>query len=165
MDREIARTRSELIDALAAALARMRAAANAAEWQQAVLEAGRQFADDAAALQMIASLAALTAPGAPQEPPAPTRAEPGSNSAGQRFARVKIAEMHLYHADAVKSGRASRDLYGSLKPQIDDARAAFRAQFLSNGNGTADHLHAEIVHALANDDATLLGPEYPGPLA
>jgi len=35
--------------------------------------------------------------------------EPGiaSNAAALRFARVKIAEIQLYHASAVKSGRAS----------------------------------------------------------
>jgi hypothetical protein len=84
---------------------------------------------------------------------------------------VKIAEIQLYHASAVKAGRAARDLYGSLKPQLDDARAEFRRLFLGHvnntnrANETTDYLHAEMLHALAHDDATLLGPNYPGPLA
>ena len=93
------------------------------------------------------------------------------DAAALRFARVKIAEIQLYHASAVRAGRASRDLYGSLKPQIDDAREEFRKLVLGNSikihqaSDTTDYLHAEILHALAHDDATLLGPNYPGPLA
>ena len=133
----------------------MRSASNESEWNNAVLEAGRAFAGDAAALELLASLAALTAPSA-----APRAADAGA----QRFAKVKIAEIQLYQAPAVKDGRASRDLYAALKPHIDAAREAFREKFLTPANGTADYLHAELVRVLANDDATLLGPAYPGPL-
>ena len=100
--------------------------------------------------------------------------EPGGNPAvhasALRFARVKIAEMQLYQAGAVKAGRESHDLYGALKWHIDEAREAFHERFLTSGletvaSETTDYLHAEILHALANDDATLLGPDYPGPLA
>jgi len=100
------------------------------------------------------------------EKPAPE--DPNPNAAALRFARVKIAEIQLYQTDAVRAGRASRDLYGSLKWHIDEAREAYREKFLSNGTSggtkTADYLHAEILHALANDDAALMGPGYPGPL-
>jgi len=160
VDREIARARHETIESLVDAVAAMRAATDEAAWREAVIEAGRKFAGDPAALQLIGTLAHLSAPVAKPAPPA--RVDMGAGSAAQRFARVKIAEIQLYHGDAVKAGRASRNLYGNLKLQIDEARAAYREQFLQNGN-TADDLHAEIVHALANDDATLLGPEYPGP--
>jgi hypothetical protein len=83
----------------------------------------------------------------------------------QRFARVKVAEMQMYHADAVRAGRASGDLYVALRPQIDAARAQFREQFLTEPGRMADYLHTEILRAFANDDAKLLGPNYPGPLA
>jgi hypothetical protein len=91
----------------------------------------------------------------------------------QRFARTKVAELQLYHADAVQAGRASGDLYAALQPQIDAARAQFREQFLTNPDRPADslngrmtdYLHTEIRRALANDDAKLLGANYPGPLA
>jgi len=76
---------------------------------------------------------------------------------------VKVAQMQLYHSDAVAAGRASSNLYGALKAQIDQARDEFRNEFLSDGNGATDELHAEIVHALAKDDVKLLGPEYPWP--
>jgi hypothetical protein len=155
VDAEIARARREVIDELSRAVSKMRSAANEPEWNAAVLDAGRAFSDDAGALELLAALAALTAP---------SPAGISTDAAAQRFAKVKISEIQLYQGAAVKNGRAARDLYGSLKPQIDAARTAFEERFLRNGNRSADYLHSEMLRVLANDDATLLGPEYPGPL-
>jgi hypothetical protein len=83
----------------------------------------------------------------------------------QRFARVRVAEMRLYKAQAVRKGRSTGDLYAALKDEIDAAREAFRTDFLSSCASMADYLHLELVRTLANDDASLLGPGYPGPLA
>lgn len=160
MEEQIAGARREIFSSLAQAVAKMRSAASEAEWHNAVLESGRPFADDPEALELLASLAALTAPSNPEN--AVPRA---TELSAQRFAKVKIAEMQLYQAPAVKAGRAARDLYGSLRPQIDAARQAFEQRFLTPGHGIADYLHTELVRTLANDDATLLGPGYPGPLA
>ena len=88
-----------------------------------------------------------------------------THSRALRFARVKVAEIQLYQASQVKSGRAARDLYGTLGPHIDLARKAFRDRFLIPLNGVPDYLHQELVKTLANEDAVLLGPSYPGPLA
>ncbi len=151
VDEEIAHARRETVGELSRALARMRAAQSETEWNTAVLESGRVFSGDAAALELLGSFAALTAPSA-----AP-RAEDVS---ARRFAKVRVAEMQLYQSAAVKSGRAARDLYGALKAEIDSARAAFREKFA----GSADYLHQELVRVLAGDDASLLGPAYPGPL-
>jgi len=155
VDDEIARARKAVIAELGRALARMRAASDEAEWNNVVLEAGRAFSAEPAALEFIASLAALTAPAAP-----PRAADAGA----RRFAKVKVAEIQLYQTAAVAAGRAARDIYGSLQKEIDAARAAFREKFLTPTNGTVDYLHAELVRVLANDDSTLLGPGYPGPL-
>jgi hypothetical protein len=81
----------------------------------------------------------------------------------QRFARVQVAEMRLYKSDEVKNGRTVRDLYASLQTEIDLARESYRRDYLA-GVG-ADYLHRELVRTLANNDAELLGPNYPGPLA
>ena len=158
VDAEIARARRDAIDDIARAVARMRAASNESEWNAAVAESGRALAGDPQALDLVASLAALTAPAPPED----LRA---AQAGALRFAKVRIAEIQLYQAPAVKAGRAARDLYGFLKPHIDAARNAFQERFLTPGHQIADYLHAEFVRALANDDATLLGPGYPGPLA
>ena len=88
-----------------------------------------------------------------------------THSRALRFARVKVAEIQLYQASQVKRGRAARDLYGALRPHIDAARGAFRDRFLLPWNGVPDYLHQELVKTLAREDAVLLGPSYPGPLA
>ena len=88
-----------------------------------------------------------------------------THSQALRFARVKVAEIQLYQAPQVRSGRAARDLYGALGPHIDAARRAFRDRYLIPLNGVPDYLHLELVKTLAKDDAVLLGPSYPGPQA
>ena len=82
----------------------------------------------------------------------------------QRFARVQVAEMRLYHSQAVKDGRSRHDLYGALKEQVDRTREAFRRDFLSASHAMVDYVHVELLRTLANDDVELLGSEYPGPL-
>src|SRR5579864_698441 len=49
----------------------------------------------------------------------------------QRFARVQVAEMRLYQAEAVEAGRARGDLYSALQQSIDAARETFRLTFLA----------------------------------
>jgi hypothetical protein len=82
----------------------------------------------------------------------------------QRFARVQVAEMRLFDADAVQSGRSSRDLYGALRKRIDAARAAFHEKFFVKSQSMVDYLHLEILRTLANEDPALLGKDYPGPM-
>ncbi|MGB7761704.1 MAG: hypothetical protein WBL61_17865, partial [Bryobacteraceae bacterium] len=82
----------------------------------------------------------------------------------QRFARVRVAQWRLREGAAVRSGRDSRDLYGELAEQIDEARESFRREFFAECPSMVDYLHLEMVHTLANDDAELLGKDYPGPL-
>jgi hypothetical protein len=83
----------------------------------------------------------------------------------QRFARVQVAEMRLYKSDAVKDGRARRDLYGALQAEIDKAREVFQRDYLTATPTMVDYLHLELVRTLANDEAELLGRSYPGSLA
>jgi hypothetical protein len=143
----VGRARSEAIGDFLDLAARVRAASNEADRNAVLEEAGRMFADQPAAVDFLKSMAPLRF------------------SAAERFARVRVAEIRLYHATAVKAGRASRDLYSALRSEMDAAREAYRVKFLTPVNGAADYLHGEFVRTLANDDATLLGPAYPGPLA
>jgi hypothetical protein len=82
----------------------------------------------------------------------------------QRYARVQVAEMRLRNAAAVQSGRLRRNLYNSLRDPIDAARNAFRKAFFAKCPSMVDYLHLELTRTLANDDADLLGKEYPGPM-
>jgi hypothetical protein len=82
----------------------------------------------------------------------------------QRFARVQVAEMRLYRQDAVKAGRAQKDLYSSLQDAVDDGRQAFRETFVKATPTMVDYFHRELVRTLANDNPAWLGERYPGPL-
>jgi hypothetical protein len=82
----------------------------------------------------------------------------------QRMARVRVAEMRLYHESELRSGIAAGDIYGGLQKAIDAARDQFLQSFLSKSPTMVDYLHLEILRGLAHDDDRLMGPNYPGPL-
>lgn len=82
----------------------------------------------------------------------------------QRFARTKVAELLLYKVSQVKRGRADRNLYGTLREEIDAARKIYQQDFFGGGGPMADYLHMELVGQLAGNDPAALGPGYPGPL-
>jgi hypothetical protein len=93
-----------------------------------------------------------------------SRTEQQMHLAAQRFARVQVAEMRLGSPEAIRSGRAGRDIYAALKQSIDVAREKFREKHMTLSPTMVDYLHLELVRSLADDDAILLGPDYPGPL-
>jgi hypothetical protein len=82
----------------------------------------------------------------------------------QRLARVQVAGIRLYQSEIVKNGRTTHDLYTSLKEEIDSARETYRREILNASDSMVDYLHLELVRTLANDDAELLGQDYPGPM-
>jgi hypothetical protein len=82
----------------------------------------------------------------------------------QRFARVQAAALRLHEGPAVHAGRSRRNLYEALREPIDAAREQFRKDFFARCPSMVDYLHLELVHTLANDDAELLGTNYPGPM-
>jgi hypothetical protein len=122
---------------------------------------------DTNALELLANIggAMLTGQTAPARliglAPAPERKE---HLQAQRKARTQVAEIILFHADALRSGRRNRDLYQALQPEIDTRRDVFRRQCVENSPGMVDYLHLELLKTLANDDVQSLGVDYPGPL-
>ncbi|HYL77585.1 MAG TPA: hypothetical protein VEU96_25450 [Bryobacteraceae bacterium] len=133
---------------------------------------------DSNALELLATVAGMALDSTPTSADRPSdlvqicendRKQAGEDrelhSQAQRFARVQVAEIRLYKSEEVKNGRSARDLYASLKTEIDSARESYRKDFLSAPSTMVDYLHQELVRTLANNDAELLGPGYPGPLA
>jgi hypothetical protein len=82
----------------------------------------------------------------------------------QRTARVRVAEMRLYHEDQVRDGAARGDIYTALRNEIDAVRDEFLKAYLSKSSTMVDYLHLEILHSLAHDDDRALGHNYPGPM-
>jgi hypothetical protein len=93
-----------------------------------------------------------------------TKDQQEMHARAQRFARVRVAEMRLYRAHAVKEGRETRNLFLALQKEIESGREQYRSEFFSTPT-MIDYFHVELVRTLANDDASMLGPDYPGPLA
>jgi len=138
---------------------------------------------------MQAAAAAAAAPAPVPAPPAPVAAPPESAPVGvspapaapapeapklseeeekyhkdaKRFAKLLVSEIELYSKAKVADGRKNRDLYKRLKSDIDRSRQTYQKRF-SKPNQT-DYFHEELVRLLANSDASLMGPEYPGPTA
>ena len=82
----------------------------------------------------------------------------------ERFARNRVAQIMLYKIHQVRSGRESRNLYATLKEDIDAGREAFREQFLQANPSVPDYFHAELLRTLAKGDPAVLGSGYPGAL-
>jgi hypothetical protein len=82
----------------------------------------------------------------------------------QRFARVHVAGIRLHKSEKVKEGRTQRALYASLKTEIDSGREVFMRDFMPVSPTMVDYLHLELLRTLANDNAELLGSDYPGPM-
>lgn len=83
----------------------------------------------------------------------------------RRFAKLLISEIELYNKPKVADGRKNKDLYKRLKSDIDRSRLTYQKRFSKPLSNHADYFHDELVRLLANSDASLLGPEYPGPTA
>jgi hypothetical protein len=82
----------------------------------------------------------------------------------ERFARTQIAQLLLHKVNQVRSGRASNNLYGALRGDIDAGREAFRQQYLETWPSMVDYYHVELVRTLAKGSGDALGPDYPGPM-
>jgi hypothetical protein len=105
-----------------------------------------------------------------EHPDVAARAGPGAgeSSAGvdsstdeeesaRRYARLLVSEIKMYHEPAVAAGRRERDLGTRLGAEIARARGLYEQRVPAHVRQQADHFHAELVHTLANGDASLLG--------
>jgi hypothetical protein len=138
------------------------ALAAAEQWERLARVAAAATAEaEAAAAAAAALLDAAPADAGWESLPA---AERRLHLRAQHFARVRVAEWRLRNGSAVRAGRARRDLYAGMAAQIDQAREGFRHEFFARCPSMIDYLHLEMVHTLAQDDAELLGKDYPGPL-
>jgi hypothetical protein len=78
----------------------------------------------------------------------------------QRFARLLMDEIKLYNQAKVAEGRKHRDLYDRLKEDIDKSRSTFQKRYGNTAAASADYLTNELIRSLAEDDVSLLGPNF-----
>jgi len=78
----------------------------------------------------------------------------------QRFARLLMDEIKLYNQAKVAEGRKHRDLYDRLKEDIDKSRTTYQKRYGNTIAASADYLSTELIRNLAEDDISLLGPNF-----
>lgn len=80
----------------------------------------------------------------------------------KRFAKLLISEIELYNKSKVAEGRKNKDLYKRLKTDIERSRQTYEKRFSKTIGSKADYFHEEMIRILANNDVSLMGPEYDG---
>jgi hypothetical protein len=95
------------------------------------------------------------APGADAGPgDADARAE--DDASARRYAKLLVSDIKMYHEAAVVEGRRDRDLATRLGGEIARARVAYEQRVPAHVRRRADYFHDELIHTLADGDATLL---------
>jgi hypothetical protein len=77
-------------------------------------------------------------------------------ASAQRYARLLVSEIKLYHEAEVVEGRRDRDLATRLGGEIARARVMYEQRVPAHVRGQADYFHDELVRTLANGDPALL---------
>ncbi|HWY56812.1 MAG TPA: hypothetical protein VNZ03_20260 [Terriglobales bacterium] len=78
----------------------------------------------------------------------------------QRFARLLMDEIKLYNQAKVTEGRKHKDLYERLKEDIDKSRSTYHKRYGNTVAASADYFSSELIRSLAEDDVSLLGPNF-----
>jgi hypothetical protein len=120
-------------------------------------------AEPAAEVVEVASAhaASAAAPALATDPLAGLSAEDADvHRKAQRFARLLVDEIKLYNQAKVAEGRRNKDLYDRLKEDIDKSRGTFQKRYGSTVAANADYFQNELVRSLAEDDLSIMGPNF-----
>src|SRR5438105_8635451 len=79
----------------------------------------------------------------------------------KRFAKLLVDEIKLYNQAKVTEGRQNKDIYNRLQEDIDKSRATYEKRYKSTAAGSADYFTSEVIRILADNDASLLGADFP----
>ncbi|HEX7962721.1 MAG TPA: hypothetical protein VF493_22620 [Terriglobales bacterium] len=80
----------------------------------------------------------------------------------QRFAKLLVDEIRLYNQAKVKEGRQSRELYKVLREDIEKSRDTYNRRYANTSVADAGYFTQEVIRILADNDASLLGSDFPG---
>ncbi len=99
--------------------------------------------------------------GAGAAEPVPSPLEGDLHALAQRWAKSLVEPMVFFRAEQIQRGKASRNIYGLLKGEIDQGYELYQARFGRVSMLGTDYYHLELVRALADGDEELMGPAYP----
>ena len=94
-----------------------------------------------------------------ERPDVPTGATPDRNAehaVAQRYARLLVSEIKMYHEADVIAGIQDGDLAIRLGGEMAHARSLYEQRVPPAVRQQADYFHAELVRTLANGDQALL---------
>jgi hypothetical protein len=97
-----------------------------------------------------------TAPSAPAEDAIPAGEEKLHEDA-QRFARLLVQEIALYHPREVEQGKRNKNLYTLLREDIDRSREAYAHRYQKPSVQGRQYFEKALAKYLADGDASLLG--------
>jgi hypothetical protein len=107
-----------------------------------------------------APLPAVRQEPAPEPLPQASKEDAEIHRKAQRFARLLLDEIKLYNQVKVTEGRKHRDLYDRLKEDIDKSRMTYQKRYGNTSAASGDYLTQEILRSLAEDDISLMGPNF-----
>jgi len=110
------------------------------------LRAARALAERPEAASAMARPADVAAAGDKEDPV----------EAAQRYARLVISEIKLYHENAVVAGRKERDLMARLGGEVARARVLYDQRVPADVRRRHDYFEDELVKTLAGGDASLV---------
>ena len=105
----------------------------------------------------------------PPPPPPPAAEEPEIAAEDQevhkkakRFAKLLVDEIKLYNQAKVTEGRQKHDLYDRLKEDIEKSRTTYEKRYGQTAAASGDYFSREVLRILAENDASLMGANFPG---
>jgi len=100
-------------------------------------------------------------PPVPEEPAIPAEDQEVHKKA-KRFAKLLVDEIKLYNQAKVNEGRQKRDLYDRLKEDIEKSRATYEKRYGQTPAADGNYFSQEVIRILAENDASLMGGNFPG---
>jgi hypothetical protein len=149
---------------------------------QVLVRATGQWLEILAARKATGSTAAespVAAPASMPAPSAPARVVPSAPAAeasldhlppeekdlhvkARRFAKLLVDEIRLYNQAKVNEGRQNRSVYQLLREDIEKSRETYNKRYGGTSVAAAGYFSREVVRILADNDASLLGSDFPG---
>ena len=78
----------------------------------------------------------------------------------KRFARLLVDEIKLYNKSKLAEGRSNKNLYDVLKDPIDKSRATYQKRYGVTVAASGNYFEDEIKRSLAEDDLSVMGPNF-----
>ncbi len=106
----------------------------------------------------VAHAPAYTAPAAPTITPG----DQEIHAKAKRFAKLLVDEIKLYNQAKVNEGRQNRTVYKLLREDIEKSRETYNKRYSNTSVAAANYFSQEVVRILADNNAELLGSDFPG---